>query len=261
MKKIIIFFLTIVLLGAGCANKISLNDAAEKTLAEPDFCLKQQQDAEKKIGSFKLKESQATVYRAWKEDFIKLNGITEDFFKDHIFLAEIQEPWKTATGAETTHINYYYKLGDVYLYSRGIDSVAVNPDSLDYFKKTSVEDLLKQTGDAKVVSNAPHPSLGKTPAHVFTEYSWGIIEVNNIKDQPSDALSCQDAVLMLRSCRNDIVPGNLAWKPRLGLAWIDGFGGDINSSKEDCAYAAVYLFQKKVESCNLNIRCSRDIGL
>lgn len=208
-----------------------------------------------------MKESQKTIYEVWKANFIKLNSITEDFFKNHIFLTEIQEIVKTATNAEITYINYYYKLDEVYLYSRGNDWVTVNPNTLNQFNESSAKNLLKESNTVRITTPEPHPTLGETPNLAFPQYSWGSIGVNNIKDQPQSVLSCQDALAMLQSCRNDILPKELYWKPKLGLAWITGFGGDVNSSKEDCASATVNFFQKKVDTCDLNIKCSQDIGL
>lgn len=242
--------------GAGCTFK-SLENLGQKEkvsrtspfkeMAE-NFCDKQGQKAEQETRDFKLAEDKKIAYEIWERSFIKLNKITEDFFKAHIYITRIREN-NYPGSARIYSISYYYKVGDIYLYSENIDQITVKEEWVERFKNGSVDELLKSP--VEVVD------FGRTPN---LKYAWGGIGVNNIKARPTSALSCKDAVAMLKNCHSEMLPVRIIYKGLQGQAWLEGKAGEWGEEDlNDCASAAVDLFTERVDSCNINLSCSEII--
>lgn len=269
-QQLFIIMATLLIVGAGCDSKLlnkldqkentyMISSYPYKELSE-NFCDKQRQKAEQETRDFKLVEDKKIAYEVWKKSFLKFNNITEDFFKAHIYITRISE--NNYSGSYTIYsISYYYKVGDIYLYSSNADQISVNKEWVKSFENGSVDELLKSPIEVVDKLRETHPTFGRTPNSAFLNYTWGRIGVNNIKAQPTSALSCADAVAMLKNCHSDMSPVHITYKGLLGQAWLEGKAGEWGEEDlNDCASASLNLFSEKFNSCHVNVSCSAIIN-
>lgn len=252
----------LLIVGAGC-NVGSLENFGQREEASmvlpykekaQNFCSNQKQEAEQRIKEFKLSGNDRKIYEVWKRSFIEFNKIKETFFNEHIFPIRIRQ---VGLNVGVKEIGYYYKLGDLYLDSGSIDELRIDSGSIDLFNKESVDTLLKTR-----TSQVDKPPFEDRPEYAVPnkglyKFQWGTVVFNNISAQPSNILSCEDAVAVLKNCHPDMSAVNVTYKGLLGQAWLDGKAGEWGAvDRNNCASAAFNLFSEKFDSCYLNVNCS-----
>lgn len=270
MNKIIVCLFGLILAGAGCSgdNPVSFLFLTKRSPAaiESNFCEKEQQKAQAKINSFQLKNEFKPFFAIWQQIFLKTNSVDASYFDSHIFPLEVRE--RNAGDYKEYDFSYYLKLGDIYLEVRsGDDFVMIKSAELDNFKKESIVSLLEKISTEKDISfNEPHPTFGKLPAQMLYKFTWGQARAASLHSADNvlpEILSCNEAVALLKTCRKDISPSDINYKPALNYMWLGGFTGNAKQLGEakKCATATVDLQKKKLDFCATDTGCSRNSAL
>lgn len=237
-----VLLISSVFVGAGC---VRLNLPSGLGGATVDFCAKHRGDAEAAIKKIAINDADKKAYEVWKQLFFKTNGINQDFFDKYIFAS-------VDSRGSNYYINYYYKVGDIYLRANG-DQIIVSADQLDRFQKLSVIDLLANLLPQKTGGfNEPHPTFGNVPRFGINNFDWGSVTVTKIKlaadGKTPPALVCQELVSKLKSCNSNIIAGSVSYKPALGQGWL--YGDVKKHGDKECVGAMVSIFDGQT-SCGM----------
>lgn len=271
----------VFLAGAGCVKNTNYNEP-NLVVSDPEtspeenenFCLKKQQEAESKIENFKMTEEQKKFFEVWKRALMFSTKIDEKTFQEQFFVFEAKDIKETcltnSQGSVGYAFSYFLKRKDMYLDSSRKqvfkNYIFVKSSELEHFNKETPESIIARLPEDLLTRF--DDNLGGKGFNAYHYYfSWGEIFLDDYFTRlPSDILSCQEAVSLLKTCNSFLKPLYLTYHPGtksellLSGSHCEEYLSSGVIDDKNVGSGVIDLVGKKIKECSFFDGCYLDFG-